>query len=176
MKNNAVIYELITESQGDLADRMHEAFDKGFEQGLKDNSEEAYRRGLEDAWEAARKIVTSKQSAFTGIEMEYIFGTLNYSEIFELTASEAIEKIKAYEEQKKAEEEIKIGDEVIFNRDAPFKVIVTCVKHSGGKPLDYTVMANNGLMWDYVKPNEITKTGRHFPQIAEVLKQLQEGE
>ena len=164
--------------------QAQELIDQAYERGFKAGKEEfvtteakvvneAYQKGLDDAWEAARKIASMSYS-----EQFDVFNERGNANIFGCnSASEAIEKIRQYEEQKKAdEEEIKVGDEVIFNRDAPFKVIVTCVKHSGGKPLDYTVMANNGLMWDYVKPNEITKTGRHFTQIAEVLKQLQEGE
>lgn len=173
MKDYNAIEWMITESQSILQNRLYVAYDKGYEHGLKDNSEEAYQKGLDDAWECARKIL----NAVVPYDCWNMGGYNHISHAIKCySASEAIEKIRQYEEQKKAEEEIKVGDEVIFNRDAPFKVIVTCVKHSGGKPLDYTVMANNGLMWDYVKPNEITKTGRSFPQIAEVLKQLQEGE
>lgn len=161
---------------------IDQAYERGFKAGKKafvDTESkvvnEAYQKGLDDAWECADKLnrmtIDEVRSAFNPfgltIERESVFMCC--------TPNIAIEKIRQYEEQKKAkEEEIKVGDEVIFNRDAPFKVIVTFVKHSGEKPLDYTVMAYNGMMWDFVKPNEITKTGRSFPQIPEVLKQLKE--
>ncbi|MBO7713937.1 MAG: hypothetical protein J6S85_10235 [Methanobrevibacter sp.] len=102
MKNNAVIYELIKESQGDLADRMHEAFDKGFEQGLKENSEEAYQKGLDDAWECADKL-----NRMTIDEVRRVFAsdplslTIERESIFLCcTPNIAIAKITAYEEQK----------------------------------------------------------------------------
>lgn len=141
------------------------------------DAEAEYQRGLDDAWECARKIFGVKYG-YTHDEIIGIYG--RRLDAIDLPPSEAIEKIRKYEEQKKAEEDeadnIKVGDEVIFNRDEPFKVVVTCVKHSGGKSLDYTVMADNGLMWDFVKPNEITKTGRHFSGIADVLEKMKEGE
>ena len=80
------------------------------------------------------------------------------------TASEAVEKIKAYEQKK--EEQIQVGDEVI----APMGVAVIteitderfCFVHADGS-----------LGFDY-KRDAPRKTGRHFPEIAEVLKKMRE--
>ena len=121
MKNNAVIYELITESQGDLAVRMREVFDRGYEQGLKDNSEEAYQKGLDDAWECARTIVNYMWNSGCS-EVKKVFDTYSiYVVLNNYSASEAISKIKAFEEQKKAEkEEIKVGTRVRTTKDKDY--------------------------------------------------------
>lgn len=169
MKNNNVIHGLITESQGELADRMREAFDKGFEQGLKDNSDEAYQRGSDDAWEAAGKIYVMFYK-----DIEKIFGKPSgYYVYLEFSASEAIAKIKAYEEQKKAEEEkIKVGDEVVGQFG--FRGVVVGIDLPSNRA---TILSTKYTVPQMYPLNDISrKIGRHFPQIAEVLKQLQEGE
>ena len=113
----------------------------------------------------------------------------------EYSASEAIAKIKEYEEKqtkkscdncgknycgnalcfgnnycewapKQADDEIKIGDEVTDGGE--WKGVVTWVSP------DYeylVVMLDDGtaIRW---KKKEFKKTGRHFSQIAEVLKQM----
>lgn len=69
-----------------------------------------YECGLNDAWEAVKKIVCTEGYNWT--ELEYIFNTRTLSQIFNTyTASEAIEKIKGYEEKLK-ERVFKIGDRV----------------------------------------------------------------
>ena len=68
----------------------------------------AYQRGLDDAWEAARKIAlmdTETSENVTGY-----FGLFRIME--NLTPMQAIDKLKAYEEKQKADDEIKVGDEV----------------------------------------------------------------
>ena len=232
MKNNALIYELITESQGDLAVRMREVFDRGYEQGLKDNSEEAYQKGLNDAWECARKIL----NAVVPYDC-WNMGSYNHIShaIKCYSASEAIEKIRQYEEQKKAEEEIKVGDRVRTIKDQDefghclFPIgTIGIIKYLDSHPssLKYCISADDDYWWysrdmfevigddeilvgdevkhyadgtkavvlDFVDDGErvmifdkngiaegwelskVRKTGRSFTQIAEVLKQLQEGE
>lgn len=158
-----------------------ELIDQAYERGFKAGKEafvtdeakvvnEAYQKGLDDAWEVARKITcmwySEQFDVFNEHEAVNIFGCN--------TASEAIAKIKAYEEQKKAEEEcIKIGDEVVGTYG--FRGIVVGIDLPSGMAsvlnTEYTVPQMHPL--DDLK----RKTdGRHFPQIAEVLKQLQEGE
>ena len=60
----------------------------------------AYQRGLNDAWEAARKISMSKINGGLSWEvMNDIFGTASPSKIYKtFTASEVIEKIRQYEQ------------------------------------------------------------------------------
>lgn len=86
-------------------------YEKGYEEGkgqtwseetLKTESE-MYAKGLNDAWECARKLmfVESKGGLSVGEHVE-IFGNVEPAEILKNhTASEVIAKIKEYEEQQK---------------------------------------------------------------------------
>jgi len=69
--------------------------------------EETYRRGLNDAWEMARKIVVdTDHGGIASSTLGEIFGTQGYSYIMrDNTAQEAIDKIKTYE-QKRAKRDI----------------------------------------------------------------------
>ena len=64
--------------------------------------EEAYQRGLNDAWDAAQKIANMPYG-----EEEKAFGSGGWSFIDKHTASEAIEKIRQYEQEKEKSEEQK---------------------------------------------------------------------
>lgn len=122
--------------------------------------EEAYQRGLSDAWEAARFIADMPYG-----EEEKAFGSGGWAFIVKHTASEAIEKIRQYEQDK---EEIQVGDEV----NAPFgKAIVVNIDSVAEKI--WLLYADGHGGFEYFK-DAPTKTGRHFPEIAEVLQKMKE--
>lgn len=82
------------------------AYNSGYEQGCKDRDEiytedkEDYNRGLNDAWECARKIVSP--NAIPHSTLEKIFGYKCYlsSDFIEkYSVSEAIAKVKEYEDK-----------------------------------------------------------------------------
>ena len=69
--------------------------------------DEAYQRGLNDAWDLADDVSHNRGNILD------ILGCPTFGVVFEqLTASEAIQKLKEYERKKKAEEEFQVGDEV----------------------------------------------------------------
>lgn len=90
--------------QPDLEQVRKEAYDKGLSDGKNQDAKDfadmydsGYSEGLKDAWETARKI-SSMDSSKTRDE---IFGLVITSNIFdENTVSEAIEKIRQYEQEK----------------------------------------------------------------------------
>lgn len=161
--------------QQQAADIIRQAYDKGYKAGYVDGKDEAYKNpvptqdayndGLRDAWECARKIVTMDWSIMDdkcGIDFKYYCFTA-YS------ASEAIAKIKEYEEQQKqADDEIKVGDEVIGGRKK--KGYVTRIDSDC-----VYVIYHDGTV-GYSTKTFYTKTGRHFPQLAEVLDQMKGSE
>ena len=77
-----------------------EAYQKGYETGYKDgynepgkNQQEAYQRGLNDAWEAARTLWNTPNR-------KGIFGHTTFNTVLTtLTAQETIEKIRQYEQE-----------------------------------------------------------------------------
>ena len=125
---------------------------------------ETYQRGLNDAWETARWLAKSN----AGINFK-IFGRHFTNEIVqEISASEAIEKIKAYEQE---QEQIRVGDEVIGiyssgEQTKPFVITKVISDYYFGIYSDSGEFCQGGL--------KLQKTGRHFPEIAEALKKMKE--
>lgn len=125
-----------------------------------DLQDTAYQRGLEDAWEAARKIIEMTSPPYWEVFNEYkedLFG--------KITATEAIEKLKAYEEKQKAEDEIKVGDEVeVLNSGSKYLIAWFAGTSLCG-------FAHDGVTCR-LQPSDVRKTGRHFDikSILEAMK------
>lgn len=131
------------------------------------NNDNSYQRGLDDAWKALRAIADKDMTCET---LDVLFGEHMITRIaMNYTAAEVIEKLAAYEAKKKAEEEIKVGDEV--ETDYTGNVIIA------GKPKDgwYVTIAKNFARYSIHESHIIKKTGRHFPQVAELLDAMEEG-
>ena len=126
---------------------------------------EAYQKGLYDAWECARKIAINEASGgLSLVELDKIFSCDDLAEVFGFTASEAIEKIRQYEQK----QQIAIGDEVVFYNGE--RCVVTVVED--GQVVE--VMDENGLsmkMDDGLR-NSMKKTGRHFEELVTILKKM----
>lgn len=159
---------------------IHDAFDKGYQQGYADatidlaneKNDRAYQQGLDDAWKAARKVTSCEGLSFQ--ELKQIFDTASFSSIFEnTTASEAVAKIKEYEEKQKQDTEIKVGDEV-YSEDLDWTFIVTKIittKYMDNTVKRYEGICTDGACYDNL-PKNIVKTGRHFDEIAKVLAEM----
>ena len=172
---------------------VRNAYDRGYKQGFKDGEDieqkngavtkvevakMEYERGLNDAWEAARRIMLSKSSGGLGYEVVLkifqqadITGTEHFDILRTYSASEAVAKIKEYkekqaEQQAKEEEKFKVGDEVISD----VRRFVVLGIDSGEW---YNLWClDDGLTYDNIGSKYITKTGRSFPQLVELFKQM----
>lgn len=137
-----------------------------------DLQDTAYQRGLDAAWEAARKIAGMWETidneglleifGLTAKIGESTIGTLFNKQ----AASEAIAKLKAYEEKQKAEDEIKVGDEVIYNEHR-FIVFATETEEHYASLFDV-----NGRHAS-ASQSQCKKTGRHF-DIDKILEEMKE--
>ena len=143
-------------------ERVDASFDDGYNHGFEDHADkvrEAYEEGLNDAWECVRKIVAGK-----------FIGKLDTGTILNISASEAITRVKEYEaklkeyeaKQEAEQAKIKVGDEV---SGCMGKWIVTNVVCDMATGID----ANGDAHSDCFK--DIKKTGRHFP-IVDILEQM----
>lgn len=134
-----------------------------------------FKDGLKDAWEAAKKICCNAEvGKFPDAEIGKIFGEdWNIDTIMGThSAEQAIEKIKTYEEQKKAEEEIKVGDE-IYSELTNKKAVFIGLDAWG----NWQYMTNCGnFKLDNNAKKYWVKTGRHFPQIEEMLEEMEKTE
>ena len=115
IKNNCLcVDELAIEELEELnADYINNHFPD-----IRKKVDEAYQRGLDDAWEAAKKIA-DMWTRIGNDELLAIFGIterIGHSTIRSLfekqTANEAMLELEAYEEKQKEEDEIKVGDEL----------------------------------------------------------------
>lgn len=131
---------------------------------MRDDTEEAYQRGLNDAWECARKIA----DGVLWSELLEKTGHACASEVLDAySAQEAIAKMAEYEKQKDA---IKIGDEVIAYpgiSKSPFVVIKV------NEEAIYGIDASGLYRGCARSEADFVKTGRSFPQIAEAMKAMQ---
>ena len=172
--------ETISQTEGlckEVANCIRNAYDRGYKQGQKDMEQDTMAVlengkmiGREEAWECAKKIALRKdeaRNAFRDIAPVKVFE--------EYSASEAIAKIKEYEDKhsKKQTDEIKIGDEVIYLNDGDssdgYKGIVIGFD---GKGYYNVKLYKEWSSWAILLGTYLIKTGKHFDQIAEVLEQL----
>lgn len=92
-------------------DREDKAFQKGYEAGYQqhgkdfvEKGEKSYQKGLDDAWEAARKVmVVELKGGMSNKEIRECFDDWEWMDSQDLirrySASEIIEKIREYEEK-----------------------------------------------------------------------------
>lgn len=129
-----------------------------------DLQDTAYQRGLDDAWEAAKKIIEMTSPPYWEVFNEYkedLFG--------KITATEAIEKLKAYEEKQKADDEIKVGDEVVWTENENVVIVVTSVYTADNMEWCDGVR-KDGKVYSILTKNA-RKTGRHF-DIEKILEDM----
>ena len=145
-------------TEPDLDHVRKEAYEQGYYIGYSKYLNKSFEDGLKGSWDAARKIIC---------EMDHedhmkIFGGDNLDYIFALSPTTAIEKLKAYDQEQK---EIKVGDEV-KTEDGQKMVIAAIVDK------DFAGLADDGKFVFGELDETITRTGRHFPEIASVLQKM----
>ena len=159
--------DYINEHFGELQD---EAYQKGINDGSLDvklRVKGSYQRGLEDAWEAARKIIHMPEGDLLNIFTECYSAVCTALQVLlKYDASEAIAKLKAYEDKQK--DHIEVGDEVRTRDGAPshtFLVTKATDSHVYG-------ISDDGS-WNYWTKDEVTKTGKHYDiqSILEAMRQ-----
>ena len=161
--NYKQVEDLTPYTEPDIDAIRKEAYAEGYKEGMQLNIDDAklkeeYRRGLNDAWDVARKI-----RDMTWKEQREVFGTDIYTDIIVLSASECIEKIRQYEQKKG---EIEVGDEIT----APKGLRGVCIGFYGSKMY---VMWRDGSagLWS---TEQFKKTGRHLKEIGKVLEKMRE--
>ena len=177
--------ETISQTEGlckEVATCVRNAYDRGYKQGYKDGYEEghhygeidgvmnvqidevSYQRGLNDAWECVKKITYEKtEGGLDFKELKEIFdGKILLHEILQnYSATKAMKKIREYEESSKADDEIKVGDEVDHYglKCVVIKVWQDCI----------CTISQVGTTPSYTDKSVLKKTGRHFDQIEKLF-------
>lgn len=161
-----------TSLKADRQKAIDEAYQKGFEAGQHEATMLEYQCGLNEAWECAKRIALVKTDEdcpyFTVSELKKIFGYSTYQSVFNTySASEAIEKVKAYEEHQKVDDVIEVGDEVTLkSNDSNCLGVVVRVDDTNA-----ILMTRDGYTTMY-RLEILKKTDCHFPQVAELIKAM----
>lgn len=127
--------------------------------------DDAYQRGLDEAWEAARKI-----SLMSPDEIEKVFpGAAKYNRYnLGYSGVEVIAKLKAYEDKQKEDDRIEVGDEVIWKTENITLIVTSTYEASG---LDWCDgVAQDGKVYRTLIEND-RKTGKHY-DIASILEAM----
>ena len=150
-----------------LAD-MENSMTYWIETGIRVTPHEESSDTAEDAWKMVSHIL--KDTADGGMswdDIEDCFGTNTISGIAEMSYAEVREKYDAW---KKKKGEIKVGDEIYNNEYTERKGVI--IFDLG----DYcTFMEADGRV-HVLDKSKACKTGRHFPEVAELLKKMREEE
>lgn len=140
--------------------------------------EEAYQRGLSDAWEAARKIGSELRYGLEIMGFKFepraVGDDPGWYVVQRHSASECIEKIRQYEQEKEEQKQLQVGDEVKLKRCDIYAVYMGGV--NGSNECNVYLCFNDGSCGVQSKSEIERKTGRHFPEIAEVLRKMREGQ
>lgn len=136
--------------------------------------EEAYQRGLNDAWMYARKIALNVVYDVSDKALRDAFDVAICYDIFiKYSVQEAIKKIDEYEKQMDV---IKIGDELEQITNSGNSTGISCiVTNVGDDKFNGITKDGKAVVCTSMVDRWWRKTGRTFPQIAEVLKAMQEG-
>ena len=135
--------------------------------------DKGYKDGLEKAWEIAKRIFIPKlayEKAYKRHELEIIFGKdIATFEFTKMTVFEVMDKVELYEKQKAEKDKIKDGDEVRL--DDGTKGVVVFSSTDGHLNI---VNAFGGIR--SYNATEVIKTGRHFPQMVEMMKEMRDND
>ena len=152
----------------DLEHVRKEAFEKGYSTAVAEQecavggaAEKGYQKGLSDVWDAIRKV-----NDMILEEQGKVFKTVTIRDIIrKYSASEIIEKLRQYEQEKK--EQIQVGDEI---KSVSGKAVVTGLSPDNEHVRYVYFDGSTGV----IHKSTVSRTGRHYPEIAEVLRKMKE--
>ena len=122
----------------------------------------------EEAWETAHRVAKSCFQAESYISDVFGNNTFAYQIFEDYTATDAITKLKEYDEEMEAcKGKFSVGDEVCDGMGLCNSVIVSI---DGIKAVCMTKFGNFYVSFLY----ELTKTGKHYDEIENILKKMGE--
>ena len=137
--------------------------------------DEGKKMGMELMWEVIRKIILpSKRGGFTIDEFAECFGSdvSKYDVVEHFSASEAIEKIRQYEQ----EQGIQVGNEIKCDNERYVvlqkylnnidELMAVLFNRRDGEISVFHLYNGDGAIFE--------KTGKHFPEIVEVMRKMRE--
>lgn len=154
----------------DLDAIRKEAYAEGYKEGMQLSIDDAklkkeYQRGLNDAWDAAKKIWEYDATTLKKIFSKCCYSVDIWDILHKYSASEAIEKIKQCGQK---QEEIEYGDEIQFCDGV--KALVLDVDDE-----KLSVVTKRGFTDISMWKGNVTKTGEKYIIIADYLRKIRDG-
>ena len=154
----------------------NEVYQRGVEDGAKSvenwneqekklRMDEAYQRGLNDAWLFAEHLAYISDDVTNSVYMS-MNGGKGLLVAFGMSYEDAKKQYDEYFKKKQEQEQIQVGDEVKCIK-ANWTAIVTKIKEES-----LTLIDANGAVANGYNQDDFVKTGRHFPEIAAVLAEM----
>ena len=101
------IESIMKDTTSKVMDHAIKAYRQGYEDGQKEKPQaiyemkvEEYNKGLNEAWECAKKLCQSEKYGGFQEHCAEIFGREDVFDVFDYSASQCIEKVKAYQKRK----------------------------------------------------------------------------
>ena len=152
-----------------LSSELGEAYQKGFEVGQHEATTLEYQQGLDDAWGIIIKIAlipyAERSEIFDG-QQDIL------SIVQKFSPSEVVAKLKAYEEQQKADE-IKVSDIIT---DGKINYLVTDITDKSYVALKGTDFEPSYIGKDYIKSYHNLHDSKDMQKIAEEITKTMKGE
>ena len=160
-------------TEPDLEQVRKEAYDEGYADA-KCGYKNGFENGMIVAWDAAKKIVCYEiDGGYPIPQMLDLFNRDDLPKILsDYTASEAIEKIRQYEQRQ--EEQIQVGDEVIPRETEYDTMIVTRLWKDDYDSDCIDAIGFDGKICSFLV-SRVSKTGKHY-EIATILENMREGQ
>ena len=154
------------------------AMDKLVKELNKREFDRGYEKGMEDAWEMAKRIVLNPaalKDAYTVNELRGIFGKSNniVDILLNNSPKEAKEKIENYIQKKNSE--FHVGDEIKYKDGSFNKGVIIDIRPGDFGSILYRVLFENARtepLYEDAIYSEFDKTGRHFDEVEILLNKL----
>lgn len=142
--------------------------EEAYKRGLSEGNDIGYKDGVKDgqneAWEVAKKLFSTMAESDIEKAFPIEWNSGGFKALMNLQPQEAIERLKAYEKKQKADDEIKVGDEVeVLNSGSKYLIAWIAGTSICG-------FAHDGVAC-HLQPSDVRKTGRHF-DIASILEDM----
>lgn len=125
-----------------------------------------YNEGAKDAWEFARAINYMGYDDFVSC-----FGGKTEEMVYELSYSEVKAEYEAWKDK------IRVGDEVVYADDPnKEKAIVLRLYQPNQYKTLADILCEDGIVIKMIRVENLAWTGRHFDEIADLLKKMKEGD
>lgn len=164
-----------TEIVENIVHEVNRAYDEGYNDGSKIASktkkEKSYEEGLQDAWNAARKLLSSTTAYIKRLQFTNDINLTAARVICDYDVSDVIKKICEEADDNKV---IKVGDEVEyitkFGRKATMYVTQIWFHPIAGKLI--TGITDKGDAISNIKVTDVRKTGKTSFKLKEFLEEI----